>query len=533
MADKCGPIFTIRLGKHPVLVISNYDAVKECFTKNDIIFATRPKSAHGRYLGYNYAAFGFSPYGTYWREMRKMVIVELLSSRRLQALKHVHISEVDSFIKGLYKICKIKGQNGRTKVMISEWLEHLTLNVITEMIAGKRYFDWGKVGNDSDNEGEDKRIREMVEEFMLVFGKPVFSDVIGLPDWIDLMGQVKNLKRIAKELDSLLASWIEEHNNARKEIDSKDKLDFIDVMLSVIEDNSMLGHARETVIKATAMKLPPPSTHLRRKLGSQSPSPSRKPKLKKKKKASPSSTDHQNVRHPETKEASRKKYPTSDIANKGEHRERPTKALIVAGSDTTATSLKWILSLLLNNKHALKHAHEEINLKVGRERWVEETDIENLTYLQAVVKETLRLYPPGPLSIPHEAMEDCQVCGFHIPRGTRLFVNLWKLHRDPTVWSDPEVFSPDRFLTTQASIDASGQHFEFIPFGSGRRSCPGLTFAMQIIHLTLGRLIQGFELATPLDMPVDMTEGLGVTLPKATSLEVVLTPRLPIEFYER
>ncbi|KAM1031699.1 hypothetical protein ACFX13_036224 [Malus domestica] len=200
--------------------------------------------------------------------------------------------------------------------------------------------------------------------------------------------------------------------------------------------------------------------------------------------------------------------------------------MIVAGSDTTATSLKWIISLLLNKKHALKHAQEEINLKVGRERWVEDTDIENLTYLQAIVKETLRLYPPGPFSVPHEAMEDCQVCGLHIPKGTRLFVNLWKLHRDPTVWSEPEVFSPDRF-------DASGQHFEFIPFGSGRRSCPGLTFAMQVIHLNLGRLIQGFELATPLDMSVDMTEGLGVTLPKATSLEVVLTPRLPIEFYER
>ncbi|KAM1795361.1 hypothetical protein ACFX11_035724 [Malus domestica] len=258
-----------------------------------------------------------------------------------------------------------------------------------------------------------------------------------------------------------MASWIEEHKNAREEIDSRDKLDFIDVMLSVIEDNTVLGHSRETIIKATSQNL------------------------------------------------------------------------ILAGSDTTATSLTWILSLLLNNRHILKHAQEEINLQVGTERWVEDTDIKDLTYLQAIVKETLRLYPPAPLSVPHEAMEDCQVCGFHIPKGTRLFANLWKLHRDPSVWSDPEVFCPDRFLTTQASTDVSGQHFEFIPFGSGRRSCPGLTFAMQVIHLTLGRLIQGFELATPLDMPVDMAEGLGITMPKATSLEVVLTPRLPIEFYER
>ncbi|XP_068321510.1 cytochrome P450 CYP82J17-like [Pyrus communis] len=461
MADKYGPIFTIRLGKHPALVISNYDAVKECFTKNDIAFASRSKSAQGRYLGYNYAGFGFAPYGTYWRNMRKMVIVELLSSRRLQTLKHVQICEVDSFIKGLYEICKTKGENGQSKVVISEWIEHLTLNVITQMIAGKRYFDWGKVGNDSDNEGENKRIREMVKEFMCVAGKPAVSDVIGFPHWIDLMGQVKNMKRIGKDFDSLMASWIEEHKNARKEIDSRDKLDFIDVMLSVIEDNTVLGRTRETIIKATS------------------------------------------------------------------------QTLILAGSDTTATSLTWILSLLLNNRHVLKHAQEEINLQVGTERWVEDTDIKDLTYLQAIVKETLRLYPPAPLSTSHEAMEDCQVCGFYIPKGTRLFTNLWKLHRNPSVWSDPEVFCPDRFLTTQASTDVSGQHFEFIPFGSGRRSCPGLTFAMQVIHLTLGRLIQGFELATPLDMPVDMAEGLGVTMPKATSLEVVLTPRLPCQFYER
>ena len=110
-------------------------------------------------------------------------------------------------------------------------------------------------------------------------------------------------------------------------------------------------------------------------------------------------------------------------------------------------------------------------------------------------------------------------------------MNLWKLHRDPTVWSDPEVFSPERFLTSQAGVDASGQHFEFIPFGSGRRVCPGITFAFQVIHLTIARLIQGFELGTPMDKAVDMTEGLGITMPRATSLEVILTPRLASRLY--
>ncbi|CAL9023194.1 unnamed protein product, partial [Prunus brigantina] len=112
-----------------------------------------------------------------------------------------------------------------------------------------------------------------------------------------------------------------------------------------------------------------------------------------------------------------------------------------------------------------------------------------------------------------------------------LLVNLWKLHRDRSVWPDPEVFCPNRFLTRHVDIDASGQHFEFIPFGSGRRSCPGVTFGLQVTYLTLGRLLQGFELATPLDMPVDLTEELATTLPKATSLEINVTPRLPFQLY--
>ena len=135
------------------------------------------------------------------------------------------------------------------------------------------------------------------------------------------------------------------------------------------------------------------------------------------------------------------------------------QSLVLAGSETTSTSLIWILTLLLNNKRTLKLAQEELERTVGRDRWVEDSDIKNLVYLQAIVKETLRLYPPAPLSLPHEAMEDCNVSGFHIPKGTQLLVNLWKLHRNPNLWPDPEVFSPERFLTSQAGVEASSQHF--------------------------------------------------------------------------
>ncbi|CAL5388076.1 unnamed protein product [Camellia sinensis] len=206
--------------------------------------------------------------------------------------------------------------------------------------------------------------------------------------------------------------------------------------------------------------------------------------------------------------------------------------IILAGSDTTAITLTWIMSALLNNKHALSRAQQEIDTKVGKNTWVEESDIKNLVYLQAIVKETLRLYPPGPIAVPHQATEDCQIGGYDIPKGTRLFPNVWKLHRDPRVWTDPDEFVPERFLTTHAEVDVSGQHFEFTPFGSGRRACPGIGFALQVTHLTMARLLQGFDFATPLNEPVDMTEGLGITLPKATPLEVIVTARLDSQLYE-
>ena len=144
--------------------------------------------------------------------------------------------------------------------------------------------------------------------------------------------------------------------------------------------------------------------------------------------------------------------------------------------------LSWTLSLLLNNRYALRRVQDELDVHVGRHRQVDESDIKNLVYLQAVVKETLRLYPATPLSVPREAMGDCTVAGFHIPAGTQLLVNLWKLHRDPAVWRDPREFKPERFLENHANVDYKGNSFEYMPFGSGRRECPGISFGALAVH---------------------------------------------------
>lgn len=196
-----------------------------------------------------------------------------------------------------------------------------------------------------------------------------------------------------------------------------------------------------------------------------------------------------------------------------------SQVILTGGLETTPATLTWALSLLLNNPEALKTVQDELDVYVGRERFVEESDIGNLVYLQAVIKETLRLHPPSPISATHESMDDCIVAGYNIPKGTRLMVNLWKLHRDPNVWSDPNQFRPERFLTSQKDIDFKGQHYEFLPFGSGRRMCPGVSFALQSLYLTLASLIQGFHLAKPSQEPIDVTESFTLS-----RLEVLLSP---------
>ncbi|PHU01798.1 hypothetical protein BC332_31585 [Capsicum chinense] len=205
------------------------------------------------------------------------------------------------------------------------------------------------------------------------------------------------------------------------------------------------------------------------------------------------------------------------------------KCTTFEGSDTTPN---YIFEESEQHRDAMKKVQEELDTNVGRNRWVEESDIKDLVYFQAVVKETLRLYPPAPLLEPHESVEDCIVQGYHIPKGTRLWVNTMKLHRDPKIWSNPDTFDPERFLTSQAVVDVRGQQYEFIPFGSARRSCLGITYATQVTHLAIAHLLQGFDFRTPSDEPLDMKEGLGVTMRKADPIEVFITPHLPSVLYK-
>ncbi|KAJ8749164.1 hypothetical protein K2173_018635 [Erythroxylum novogranatense] len=440
MVDKYGPIFSIRMGVHPTVVVSSSELLKEFFTTCDKSFASRPNTSQSKYLGYNSSALGFAPYGKYWRETRKLAVMELLSINRLKSLRHHQVSEVNHLINDMFTMSK-KNQHRPVKIFLSEWLEELTFNIITLMISNN----------------DDTHVAKTIREFMKDMGRSVPGDLIPFISRFDFGGAIKRMKEISANLDVIIEKWIEEH----KSKSSNSEKDIIDLMLSTVEDDATSGHKKDTIIKATI------------------------------------------------------------------------STFIIAGSDTSSMTLTWTFSNLLNNKHILERAQEELDQKIGRERLVNEIDADNLLYIQAIVKETLRLYPPGPLAIPHESIEDCYLGGYFIPKGTRLFANLWKAQIDPKFWSNPKEFMPERFLTTKANVDVYGQHFEFLPFGSGRRSCPGVNLAMQEMTLALARLLQAFNFYRPSNEPIDMTAGLSIALFKEKPLEVLVTPRLPPELYQQ
>lgn len=195
--------------------------------------------------------------------------------------------------------------------------------------------------------------------------------------------------------------------------------------------------------------------------------------------------------------------------------------LLVAGTDTSVGTMEWALSLLVNNPEVLNKAQIEIDNHVGQDRLFNESDIADLPYLHCIITETMRMYPPGPLLVPHESSVRCTLGDYSIPGGTMLLVNEWAIQNDPKLWSEPRKFKPERFEGLEGTRDG----FKFMPFGSGRRACPGEGLAMRMVGLVLGSLIQCFDWERVGKEMVDMTEGTGLTLPKLRPLVVKCQPR--------
>ena len=181
--------------------------------------------------------------------------------------------------------------------------------------------------------------------------------------------------------------------------------------------------------------------------------------------------------------------------------------------------MEWAMTLLLNHPDVLEKAKAELDMHVGKDRLIEESDLPKLRYLRSIISETLRVFPVAPLLLPHMSSDDCQIGGFDIPRGTLLLVNAWALHRDPQVWVDPTSFKPERFENGER------ENYKLVPFGIGRRACPGAGLAQRVVGLALGSLIQCYDWKKISNTAIDTIEGKGLTMPKLQPLEAMCKAR--------
>ncbi|KAL5544056.1 hypothetical protein UlMin_007840 [Ulmus minor] len=200
--------------------------------------------------------------------------------------------------------------------------------------------------------------------------------------------------------------------------------------------------------------------------------------------------------------------------------------MFAAGTDTTYTVLEWAMTELLRNPRIMKKLQEEITKITEGKQQISESDLENMHYLKAVIKETLRLYPPIPLLVPRESRHDIKLNGYDIAAGTMVITNAWAISRDPKLWENPDEFKPERFM--DSDIDFKGQDFELIPFGAGRRGCPGILFAMATNELVLANLVHKFDWELPNGAKgedLDMSECVGLTIHRKVPLLAIATSK--------
>ncbi|XP_059297766.1 geraniol 8-hydroxylase-like isoform X2 [Lycium ferocissimum] len=202
-----------------------------------------------------------------------------------------------------------------------------------------------------------------------------------------------------------------------------------------------------------------------------------------------------------------------------------SKDLFSAGTDTTTSTLEWAMAETLRQPRIMKKAQAELAKITGKGKRIEETDISRLSYLQCIIKETLRMHPPVPFLLPRRVEQDVELCDYIIPKGSQVLVNVWAIGRDSTFWEDPLVFKPERFWSSD--LDMRGKDFELIPFGVGRRICPGLPLALRMVPVILGSLLNSFNWKLEADIgpnELDMEEKFGFTLAKALPLRVIPSP---------
>ncbi|KAL0333132.1 UNVERIFIED_CONTAM: cytochrome [Sesamum calycinum] len=437
LARKHGPIMYMRFGTVPTIIVSSPAAAELFLKKHDLVFANRPHHEASSYLGYEQRNLIFGRYGPYWRNMRKVVTLELFSNLKISQFQPMRKAEIDILVDTLKSAAEI----GET-VDMSVRIASVSADMTCLMVFGRKYAD-----KDLNEEGLKEVMKEIMEEAAAFNLGDYFPYLRGL----DLQGSARRLKKLSKIFDRFVERIIDDHVQNKKEKQSSP--DFVDTMMGIMESGEAGFDFDRRHVKAVLMDM------------------------------------------------------------------------LLAGMDTSAASGMGIVRII-RHPAVKKKLQKELEEVVGLDQMVNNSHLSSLKYLDYVVRESMRLHPVVPLLI-HEGMEDCEVDRFHIQKKSRVLVNVWAIGRDPNAWTDPETFSPERFLGS--NVDVRGRDFQLIPFGTGRRGCPGLQLGLTIVQLMVAQLVHCFNWELPHGMQpgeLDMSENFGLVTARAKHLMAIPKYRL-------
>ncbi|KAH6835149.1 hypothetical protein C2S53_003634 [Perilla frutescens var. hirtella] len=438
IAKEHGPIVYMRFGFVPNIIVSSPEAAELFLKTYDLVFAGRPPHQAAKYLSWDQRNLSFGTYGPYWRNMRKLCTLELLSIIKINSFQPMRREELGLFVDSLKESAK-----ERVAVDLSAKVSSLTAEMSCRMVFGKKY---------DDKDIDERGFKAVIHEGMKLAALPNLGDYFPFLGILDLQGFTRRMKALAKVFDDFFEKVIDDHVRAGDHGQTKD---IVDTMMSLMESGEYEFQFDRRHVKAIMLDM------------------------------------------------------------------------LAASMDTAASTVEWILSELLRHPRVMKKVQKELEQVVGLKRMVEESDLDRLEYLDMVVKETFRLHPVAPLLIPHYAMEDSTVSGYNIPKDSRIIVNTYAIGRDPNVWTDPEMFIPERF--TGSEIDVRGKHFQLLPFGAGRRGCPGMQLGLIQVRLIVSQLVHCFDWELPNGISpkeLDMTEEFGLVVVRANHLMAIPTFRL-------
>jgi cytochrome P450 len=473
LARRHGPLMTLRLGELDAVVASSPDAAREIMKTHGASFSSRPLTSMQQMAYGDDEGLIFAPYGDAWRQLRKICTVELLSSRRVHSFSPVREEELGRLLRSVAaaSVCA-------SPVNLTEGISAYVADATVRAIVGSQF------------KQRDAYLKMLQEGLKIVPGMTL-PDIFPSSRLVRLFSSVPGrILRHSRGMKQFMDAIIQEHQESRASGaggDDREAEDLLDVLLRLQKEaNSEYPLTTENI--KTVMLV-----------------------------ARFSLCDYLIM----ICQIAPLFLTSSSVS--WFHRQD----MFGAGSETAATTLQWAMAELIRNPRVMRKAQDEVRRHFAGEGKVTEAGLAGLDYLRVVIKETLRMRPPAPLLLPRVCGGPCQVLGFEVPEGAMVIVNAWAIGMDPAHWDAPEEFAPERF--ERNGRDFKGADFEFVPFGAGRRICPGMAFGLAHVEIALAALLFHFDWELPGGMAaedLDMTEQFGVTTSLWSDLVVVAVPRV-------